>query len=152
MANLTILEASRLVGRSRDTIYRWQRDGVDITDRNELLNFSARQDYRARGAARQNCRRRQMVAWDRERATSEIQSRFVGVDPDEFVLLPAPYCQESADRVLRLMRQIEAGFSERLAQLEPTGHELNIESAKDDLKEVREAYRLLDKVFEGYLD
>ena len=157
MDNLTIQEASRLVGRSRDTIWRWKRDsGVDITNRTELLNFSARQDYRARGASRQRSRRRQLAVWDRATAASEIAARFRGVtDPDKDEL-PPPFNLETADRLMRRLREIKAGFTQRAAQLESLGvgvvGEVQIGIATSELEEIQRVYQILNDIFAEYPD
>jgi hypothetical protein len=126
---------------------------VNIDDRAELLSYSELQDHRSRGSAFQNSRRRRLEALDAAQEASELKSRFVGVsDPEQFVILPAPYSLESADRVMALLREIEAGFLERVKGLEPIAHTLNSELALAELEQVRAAYRTLDNVFEGYPD
>jgi len=155
VASLAIEEAAATTGRSVHTVYRWQRSGIDVTDRAELLSYSELQDHRARGSAFQKSRRRRLAAFDAAQAASEFESRFSGVDPGQFVELPAPFSLESAERAKRLLREIQAGFSERLARLtrlKPTGHEINIKLAKSELEEITAAYQILDNVFERFPD
>jgi hypothetical protein len=46
---LSIKEAAKLVARSTDTIYRWRAEGIDVSDRRALLEYSEIQDVRSRG-------------------------------------------------------------------------------------------------------
>ena len=142
-----------ITGRSVHTIYRWKREqGIDVADRAELLAFAQSQDARARGNAFQNVRRRRLEALEAAQEASELRSRFAGVDPEEFVLLPAPYTLESADRVMALIREIEVGFLKRVEDLKKIGPTLNLSLAEEDLEHVRAAYRTLDNIFEGFQD
>jgi Homeodomain-like domain len=56
MSELSVKEAAELVHRSLHTVYRWRRQGVNIRDRDTILQHSRLQDIRARGKARERLR------------------------------------------------------------------------------------------------
>jgi hypothetical protein len=151
MADLTIEQAATIVGRSVHTIYRWKRNGLDVTNRAELLEFSQIQDARARGKAYECSRRRKLEALVSAQEANELQSRLSAVtDPEQFIELPAPFSLQSADRAMALLREIRAGFLERVEELKRIGHTLSISLAEGELEELTTVYRALDAIFEGY--
>src|SRR5690348_5727446 len=58
---LTLNEAVVLTGKSRQTIWRWKKDGIDISDETALLEHSEFMDLRSVGRAA-------VLALDREPA------------------------------------------------------------------------------------
>ncbi|PWT83892.1 MAG: hypothetical protein C5B58_05700 [Acidobacteria bacterium] len=152
MSGLRVEEAAKIVGRSLHTIYRWRRRGVNVADRDALLQYSSLQEMRSRGKTRQAFRRR-LDGAGADLADHDCRPYFRSViDPEQFVELPAPFSEETANRALELLREIEAAFLHRLQKLDAIGHEYSIELAKTDVAQVTEAYRLLTTVFEGFPD
>jgi hypothetical protein len=144
--------AGKAVRKSLHTVYRWRRRGVNVGDREAILEYSRLQDARARGRARKAFRQR-LEAPGGDLADYDYRSCFPSItDLEQFVELPAPFNWETASRALALLREIRAGFLRRLQELEVIGHEHSVELAKNDLEQVTEAYRLLSIVFEGFPD
>jgi hypothetical protein len=152
MSELRVQEAAKIVGRSLHTVYRWRRRGVNVGDREAILEYSRLHDIRARGKAREALRQR-LEAASAGQVAHDYSSYFRFVtDPEQFVELPAPFRGETAYQTLALLREIRAAFLRRLQELEVIGHEYSIELAKNELAQVTEAYRLLIIVFEGFPD
>jgi hypothetical protein len=152
MSELRVEEAAKIVGRSVHTVYRWRRRGVNVGDREAILEYSWLQDIRARGKAREALRQRLQTP-GAEQAVHDYSSYFLSsTDSGEFVKLPAPFNWESADRALALLCEIRAAFARRLEELKAIGHRHSIDLAEDELQGVTECYRMLDLLLEGFRD
>jgi hypothetical protein len=79
---LSIAEAIALTGRSRQTLWRWKRDGCDVTDEISLREFSDHADMRARGKATQ-------LVFDRPTSANVGASGFPG-DARQALAAPLP--------------------------------------------------------------
>jgi hypothetical protein len=152
VSELRVEEAAKIVGRSVHTVYRWRRRGVNVEDREAILEYSRLQEIRARGKAREALRRR-LEAAGVEQEAFDYNSYFRSVtDAEQFVKLPAPFRWDTARKSLELVDEVRAAFWQRLQELKVIRHEYSIKLAQDELADVTEAYRLLTNLFEGFSD
>lgn len=150
MDKLSLDEAARIVGKDKRTIRRWKASGVDVSNKAELIECSQHKDARARGSSA-NLARRRIDRKPRATPLSGLRQYFaLGIDPEAFVQLPAPYRPEAGNRALELLSEIRGAFARRLEELKAIGHEYSIKLAQTDLDAISEALRLLEKVTEGF--
>jgi hypothetical protein len=147
---LSIKEAAQLVRKSARTIKAWRAEGIDVTNREELIEHSELKDVRARGSSAVLARRR----LERKPAPTprlDLRQYFrPGLSPEKFVEIPLPCSQEIASRSLDTLTSVRDAFARRLEELKAIGHEHSVKLSQADLDDISEALRLLEKVTEGF--
>lgn len=123
---LSLKEAVALTGKSRQTLWRWKKDGVDITNEAALLEHSDFMDMRSVGQAA-------VLAFEREPVHAHGKRSNL------------PF--NASDVAAALLTLLDS-FKAKLASVadEDERHML-----AEEVGYLTEAHRLSDKVAEGYL-
>lgn len=144
---MTVQEAATLLGKSVDTIYRWQRKGINVHDEAELLKHCERMAIQSKGKARtHNLRNIDAGKPIGPRSTAKLTleqvetflvalGQPVPLTSDELVqckegrsILPeAPISMEAALIFFKLGQSILRGIDVRLEQLTKAGAEARTE-------------------------
>jgi len=150
---LSIKEAPKLVGRSTDTIYRWRVDGIDVTDRLALLEYSEIQELRSRGRAARLALDRADAYEPKKMVRAGICSAFpTAPDPEKFYDIPSPIEPNLQGRAINQLETIHALFSDRLKELRIIGHEQSIQMLEEDLSHISEGRPLIEMVLHSFYD
>jgi hypothetical protein len=126
MSKLSIEQASELVGKSVATIWRYKRAGVDVTDRDALLQYSQVKNTKAVGAARG------------KRPVSDAAS--VGELPEAG--------SPGAVAALKRLQNFEVDFARRLERALKSDNAELIQIARDDHVKIAEALRRYEREVE----
>jgi hypothetical protein len=124
--SLSVEQAAELVGKSVATIWRYKRAGVDVTNRDALLQYSQVKNAKAVGAARG------------KRPVSDAAS--VGE-------LPAGG-SPGAVAALKRLQNFEVDFARRLERALKSDNTELIQIARDDHVKIAEALRRYERVVE----
>lgn len=149
--SLNIKEAAKLVRKSTRTIKAWRAEGIDVTNPDELVQYSEIKDIRARGSSANLVRHRRDRTTRKPDVGSGIRSYFpAGLSAEEFVELPLPCRPEIGERALDALASICDAFARRIDELKAIRHQHSIDLAEKDLANVGEALRLLEITLEGF--
>jgi hypothetical protein len=132
---LTLQQAMDLTGKSRATIFRYKRNGCDISDPASLQEYSDHADMRAKGKAAQ-------LAWDRPLAPGAGATGASGSG--------VPGGASLANRALSGLFELQSAFSRKLAQAQTIRDVDESEMLAGELSDLQDAHRLLVAVLEGY--
>jgi DNA-binding transcriptional MerR regulator len=153
LPGVTIKEACALVKKSRFTIHRWKRQGLNIQNVEELLKYSAEQDERACGKAfeLQLARANGATLPAAAMGANSLSSYFSPMPPpDEWVDLPCPFRLDAARQALAVVEEMKAAFNRRLVELRQIGHALSIDLGEEELATITESARLLEMAIGGW--
>ncbi len=104
---MTINEASRLIGKSKQTLYRWRSEGCNIYDERALREYSDFMDIRSRGKSAQ-------LAQDR--AEPSISGHAFPGDA------------QKASHALAILEGLETVFKKRLEKAQKLGNKIETEA------------------------
>src|SRR6266446_1738314 len=128
---LTIEEAVALTGKSKQTLWRWKRAGVQIDDETELKKHSEQMDLSATGATHSR-------AIERLSSASPVQAQaVVHAELDE---LPEAG-QPGAVQALTRLQALEVQFERRVQASLKTNNQKLIAAARADHGAVAESMR-----------
>jgi hypothetical protein len=126
---LTIDEASRLISKSKKTLYRWRAAGVDISDETALRRYNAEMDLASKGATHSR-------ALSRLSSTGPSEaSAGVATEIEE---LPAAG-QPGAVQALGRLQRLEVAFEQRLQAALAAKNAKLIQSARQDYAKISES-------------
>jgi hypothetical protein len=127
---VTINEASKLIGKSKQTLYRWRADGCNIYDERSLIAYSDMMDMRSVGKSA-------LLVRERPDVCQLAGTSFPG-DSDQ------------ARHALSILEGLKAAFSKRLEKLKKLEDQTEAEMLAEELNLLSEAARMLDMVIGAY--